>query len=1093
LLALKFKPAARWLGVMAVLAQAPYAAAQMNGGELGGSVSDSLGGRIPGAAVVAQNLATGQRYTGESNISGEYILPQLPVGQYSLRASAENFKAGIATVEVHVGQRLRQDFSLQVGDASEVVIVEGDTGGVQLDSAEIKDVVQRQAIVSLPLRGRQFLDLATLSQGVVRPPGGTRGEALQQAGMLVNVLGQRSGHNLYLVDGVTVTDEYFNNMVISPSIDAMQEFQLLKTSYSPEFGGKSGAVINVITRAGTNRYSGSLFEFVRNSVFDAKNFFDAASAPIPPFRQNQFGATVGGPIVRNKLFFFLSYEGQQIDKALTKTFSVPTDAMRHGDFSGLPPVYDPLSGDASGRVRFQDNRIPVNRLDPAALALLALIPEPNLPGIGQNLLSVEQQTSHSNAASARVDDQITSTDNLYLRASYFDAREIDPFGSDVLQESLLPGFGRDLSTHSFNGAAGWTHAFNAQILNEFRFGALAVGGGQSSPNRGAPFSAANGLQGVTTNPADIGYPQFSFGGQFSAMGDPALFTSRRDRDVEIYDNVVWHRGTHTLRWGAYFMHFNFQPVNPNGARGIYSFTPRWTSSAPGLADGNAFADLLLGYPTTAQAGLGRAEMNARTNWAHFYVQDGWQVRPGLKVDIGLRYEYNQNMTDSANQMAAIDPNVPGGRFVIASDGSGNLSPSASALLPLMPIPWVTSAAAGWDNSLLRSTGPRLAPRAGIAWNLPHSPKTVVRASFGIYPNQAAYSVITNLAQNMPFFVTKTANAPVAALPTFTTETALAGNALGTTGGSDVNHNFLVEYNEVWNASVEREIAPSTIFSLTYIGSRTVHADSSTVLNVPLPGPGAFAARRPIPQLSQFNTIRWNGWAKYDALTANVARRFARGLTYDVNWTWSHSIDDASDPGTTLNENNLPQNIYDTSSERASSSFDHRQRLVASFLYELPLALKSRGWTRAAFARWRMGGSFTAQSGAPFTVNIASDRANIGAGPAQRPNVTGDPNSGPHTPNQWFNTSVFSLPALYSFGDAPRNAVIGPGVQEFDISLMKEFPLGEMRRLEFRAEAYNLLNHPNFNVPNRMASTPNFGTISSAQDSRQLQFALRFSF
>ncbi|HEV2198524.1 MAG TPA: carboxypeptidase regulatory-like domain-containing protein [Bryobacteraceae bacterium] len=1093
MLASKWKPAVRWVGAMAVLAIAPHAAAQMNGGEIGGSVSDPLGGRIPGAAIVAQDLATGKRYTGASNTSGEYILPQLPVGQYSLRASAENFKvAEIATVEVHVGQQLRQDFALQVGDASEVVIVEGDTG-VQLDSAEIKDVIQRQAIVNLPLRGRQFLDLATLSQGVVRPPGGTRGEALQQAGTLVNVLGQRSGHNLYLVDGVTVTDEYFNNMVISPSIDAMQEFQLLKTSYSPEFGGKSGAVINVITRAGTNRYSGSLFEFVRNSAFDAKNYFDSASAPIPPFRQNQFGATVGGPIVKNKLFFFLSYEGQQISKALTKTFSVPTDAMRHGNFAGLPPVYDPLSGGAAGRVAFGNNQIPMNRLDPAALALLALIPEPNLPGIGQNLLSVEQQRSHSNAASARVDDQITPADNLYFRASYFDARELDPFGSDVLQESLLPGFGRDLSTHSINAAAGWTHAFNAQVLNEFRFGALAVGGGQSSPNAGAPFAAANGLQGVTTNPADIGYPQFSFGGQFSTMGDPALFTSRRDRDIEIYDNVVWHRGTHTLRWGAYFMHFDFQPVNPNGARGIYSYTPRWTSSAPGLANGNAFADFLLGYPTTAQAGLGRAAMDARTNWGHFYVQDNWQLRPGLKVDAGLRYEYNQNMTDSGNQVAAIDPNVPGGRFVIASDGAGNLSPSASALLPLLPIPWVTSAAAGWSNSLLRSTGPRLAPRAGIAWNPPHSPKTVLRASFGIYPNQAAYSVITNLAQNMPFFVTKTASAPVAPLPAFTTETALAGTALGTVGGSDVNHDFLVEYNEVWNASVEREIAPMTIFSLTYVGSRTVHADSSTVLNVPLPGPGAIAARRPIPQMSQFNTIRWNGWAKYDALTANVTRRFARGLSYDVNWTWSHSIDDASDPGTTLNENNLPQNVYDTSSERASSSFDHRQRVVASFLYELPLAMRSRGWQGAAFARWRMGGSFTAQSGAPFTVNIASDQANIGAGPAQRPNATGDPNSGPKTPNEWFNTSVFSLPALYSFGNAPRNAVIGPGAQEFDISLMKEFPLGEMRRLEFRAEAYNLLNRPNFNVPNRMAFTPNFGTISSAQDSRQLQFALRFSF
>src|SRR5579863_9975994 len=1075
---------------LALILGEAIALGQMNTGEISGSVLDLSSSALPGATIVAQHVETGQKFTAVSNTSGEYLFAQLPVGVYSLTASAADFKqSSVPRLEIHASDRLRRDFMLEVGNKTEVVTVIGDTGSLQLESAEIRDVIGHQQVVDLPVKARQFLDLAMLSPGVVRPPGGTRGDALQQAGTLVNVLGQRSGHNLYLLDGVSVTDEHFNNMVISPSIDSIEEFNIEKTSYAPEFGGKSGAIINVVSKSGSNNLHGSLFEFVRNDAFDAKNFFDSPAAPIPPFRQNQFGGTLGGPVRKNKTFFFLSYEGQRVRKSLTQTFSVPTAAMRTGDFSGLPTIYDPTSGQ---RQPFPDNRI-LRPLDPVAVALLAQVPLPNLPGIAQNLLSTGNQRINGNQYSARIDHQFSENDTTYLRASLFDAREVDPFGSGVLQESLLPGFGRDLSTHAINGVAGWTHAFNANVLNESRFGFLTVAGGQTSPNAGNNFAAQTGLQGVTSNPLDMGYPQVSFGGQFTTMGDPALFTFRDNRDFEFYDNVIWHKGTHTLKFGAYVMHYNLQPVNPNGARGIFSYTPRWNSSAPGLADGNAFADFLLGYPTTAQVGLGRAAMDATTNWGHFYAQDNWQIAPNLKIDIGMRYEYNQNMTDANNQIAAIDTSVAGGRFVVASNGSGNISPAANALLPFLPIPYVPSSVAGWNNSLLVPRSLRLAPRAGLAWTLPGSLKTVIRAGVGIYPNQAAYSIVTNLAQNLPFFVTKTVNSALAVSPAFTAENALTANTVGTVGGSNLDHNFKIEYNEVWNFTVEHELAPSTIFSAAYIGSRTVHADSSTVLNVPVPGPGSIAERRPIPQMSQISDGRWNGWATYHALTLSMKRRFTKGLMFDANWTWSHSLDDASDPGTTLNETDLPQNVYNLAAEKASSSFDHRQRVVVSFIYQLPLSKKASGWEHALFGEWQAGGNFTAQSGAPFTVNIASDQANIGAGPAQRPNISGDPNRGPQTPAQWFDTSVFSLPALYTFGNAPRNALIGPGLQEFDLSLQKEIAITEASKLQFRAEAYNLLNRANFNLPNRIAFTPNFGSISSAQDSRQLQFALKLIF
>lgn len=1077
----------RFPGAIALFLAGLGAFAQMNTAEVGGTVQDATGGALPGATVILQQAATAQQYTTQSNGSGEYLFAQLPVGVYSMTASAQNFKQAILVgLELHAGDRLRRNLVLEVGPSTEVLTINADAGSVELASAEIRDTVPQRQVNDLPLKGRQYLDLAMLSEGVVRPPGGTRGDAMQQAGTLVNVLGQRSGHNLYLVDGVAVTDEHFNNSVIAPSIDAIQEVSIQKTSYAPEFGGKSGAVINVVTRSGSNTLHGSLFEFVRNDVFDAKNFFDSAAEPIPPFRQNQFGGSLGGPILKNRTFFFVSYEGERVRKSLTETASVPTAAMRAGNFFGLPAIYDPTQLAEGQRTPFANNQMPASRLDPVATALLARTPLPNLPGIGQNLLATGLQTTGGNQTSARIDHQISQKDTTYFRTSLFDVREVNPFGSDVLQENLLPGFGRGLSTHAINGVAGWTRAFTASVVNEARFGFLTVAGGQTSPNAGTPFAAQTGLSGVTTDPRDTGYPQVSFGGQFNTIGDPALFTFRHNRDFEWYDNLIWHKGRHTLKFGAYAMHYDLRTENPNDARGIFSFTPRWTSSAPGLADGSAFADFLLSYPTTAQTGLGRAAIDGATNWTHFYAQDSWQITQNLKVELGLRYEHNQNMTDSANRIAAVDTSVPGGRFVIAGSGTG-------PLLSFVPVPSLPASAAGWNNSMLASRPLRVAPRAGLSWALPGIRKTVVRAGFGIYPNQAAYSIVTNLAQNLPFFVTKTVSSTPVLAPSFTTENALAGNTVGTVGGNNLDHDYRIEYNEVWNFSLERELSPSTILSLAYIGSRTVHADSATVLNVPAPGPGDIAARRPIPQLSQIADIRWNGWAAYHALTLAAKRRLAKGLMFDANWTWSHSIDDASDPGATFNETNLPQNVYDLAAEKASSSFDHRHRVVMSFIYEFGQPQSSSKWVQALFSQWQSGGSFTAQSGAPFTVNLASDQANVGAGPAQRPNITSNPNDGLHTPSQWFNTAAFTLPALYSFGDAPRNVVIGPALQELDLSLQKSIPLKDRAKLQFRAEAYNLLNHSNFNIPNRIAFTPNFGSISSAMDSRQLQLALKMEF
>ena len=1077
---------------------------QTNSADLAGTVKDSGNAVLAGAKATATNNATGLKIERTTNDAGGFLFASLPAGKYSLAVELTGFRTSIRRdIILEIGQVLKLDFVLEVGNVSDqVTIAASEPPLMKTTNAEISDVIENHRIVDLPLNGRQFLQLALLSEGVVKPPGGTRGGAMQQAGDLVNVAGQRSGHNIYLLDGVKITDEYFNNMVISPSVDAIQEFKIQKSMYSAEFGGKASALINVATKSGTSEYHGALFEFLRNDIFDARNFFDDPNRPIPPFRQNQFGGSFGGPVLpgskgrERQSFFFASYEGQRVRKSVTKTFTVPTAAVRSGDFSGYDPIYDPLSTDGGGaRTVFAGNRIPADRLDRVALAFLEKVPLPNRPGRVQNLVSALVESTDMDQFNLRLDHRLSQKDNVFGRLSLYRVNAFQPFGANQLDESLLPGFGRRLDTSTRNLAVSHIHSFNNEVMNELRFGWLDVSGGQTSENKGVDFAGQSGLRGVTTDPRDTGYPLLSFGGQFSAMGDPTTIINRHDRDFELFDNVMLRRGSQTIRFGAYLFHFSFNPSNADTARGSFAFTNRWTSSLAGLADGNAFADFLLGYPTSAQVGIGRGEEDGRTNWLHAYVQDDWEATPNLTINMGLRYELNQEMVDVDNRLSAIDLSVPGGRFVIASDSEGRISSAAAPLLGLLPVPYVTSADAGWSRGLLHPSYRRIAPRIGLAWKIPGKSQTVVRSGFGIYLNQWAYSVQQALARNLPFFLAKNISASAdASRPPFRTRDMLTSTVTGTIGGNNMDHDFRVEYNEAWSLSIQRLLTPATLFEVSYFGSRTVGADSSSVRNVPIPGPGPIASRRPFPALSSFTAIRWDGWSTYHAFTAKAERRLSRGVTFVGNYTWSKSIDDASDPGGTSFESNLPQNVRDERSEKALSSFDHRHRFVGSFVYELPFARKFSGRTEKLLAGWQVSSIVTLQSGAPFTVNLGVDRANIGAGPAQRPNLLRDQNlSSGRTPERWLDTSAFSLPNQFTFGNAGRNIVFGPGLNNVDLSLQKETRISERVLVKFRAEAFNALNHPNLDVPNRIAFSPTFGRIFSAEPPRQIQFGLKLEF
>lgn len=1066
--------------------------AQTNTGALTGVVRDTSGGVLPGATVLATHPDSGRTVERVTGVEGRFFLPALPTGRWEVAVEMPGFGRQTQTgVNLEIGRTLRLEFVLSLGALSEEVTVEISLPLLQVTTAEISDVIEAREVEQIPLNGRQFLRLAQLSDAVVIPPGGTRGGALQQAGPLPNVGGQRAGHNIYMLDGFKVTDELFNNLVINPSVDSVQEFKIQKSMYPPEFGGKASALINVVTKSGTNVYHGSLFEFIRDERFDAHNFFDDPNLPVPPLDQQQYGGTFGGPILRDRTFFFVSYERQDTRRSITKTFSVPDSDARAGDFSGWNPICDPSTvNPVSGACTpFVGNQIPVGRLDPIAQAFLLNVPLPTGTRQFQNLTSVGLQDKDVHQFSVRLDHRLTDTDQLLVRYSTFDADEVQPFGTSVQQEALVPGFGRTLDTTTRNLGVSHTHTLGFDMLNEFRFGYMAVDGGQRSLNVGNDFAARVGLQGVSDNPRDVGFPQVSTSGLFSTMGDPTTFVSRDNEHFEMYNNFLIDRGAHRLKFGGYLFHLRFRPVNADTARGSFVYSGQWT--------GNALADFLLGFPTSARSGVGGGREDARTTWLHLYAQDDWRARDNLTLNYGLRYEFNSHMKDVDDRLSSIDLSVPGARYVIASDDAGNISPDAETLLPVLPIPWVSSAEAGWERGLLRPSKLRLAPRLGFAWSLGQERPAVIRGGYGVFLNQWAYSVQTAFARNLPFFFLKQVDAPSDQLiPTLRTRDILDSEATGNIGGTIMDNDYQVEYTQTWSGGLQIEAVPRTMFEVSYMGSYTIGADNSTIRNVPMPGPGSIAERRPIPVLGAIRAIRFDGKSIYHAVTFKTERRFDGLYSFNVAYTLSESRDDASSPAATAFESNVPQNVRNIfPGEEALSSFHHRHQFVASGSYQLPFFGRAGGIAEVFGGGWRVNAIITVQSGAPFTVNLGRDRANIGSGPAQRPNQIGDSQlpAGQRSAERWFDTAAFVLQAPFTFGNALRNSVFAPGLAALDLSIQKDWHVAQDGRLEFRWEIFNLLNRANFDVPNRVFGTPNFGRIFSAQNAREMQFGLRYSF
>src|SRR5262245_11580774 len=634
---------------------------------------------------------------------------------------------------LELDQKAKIDAALEVGQITEIVSSEDDAGAplTRTETAEAGTVIQNKRIVDLPLNGRLFLQLAQLTPGVVvNAPGGFGQQLAGVSGPRITVAGARESDNYFTVDGVVFTAPFYNTLSAPLSVDAIQEFKVQSNLYSAESGRLGGAQINIAIKTGGNDLHGSAYGFLRNQVLDARNFFDRTK---PEFRQNQFGGTVGGPVVKNKVFFFGNYEGLRLAKALTRTFTVPTASMRSGQFTTA--ITDPQTG-----LPFANNTIPDARISPVAKALLRFVPRPNLPGASDNLIGSPLEINDGNQFTVKTNYRYSANDEGFVRYTFYDVNAYQPYGFVAFASSPIsvPGFGLFIQQRSQNVGISETHIFSPTLIGEFKFGFNRTAGGQQQQNNTVDFASQFNIAGASRARRDRGLPRITLA-PFNAFGDVATPISRRDNDYQSSYNLSWFLGKHNLNFGGSYKRVQFNPFVPSNKRGQFTFDGRYT--------GNVFGDFLLGLPSFAQGGSGNITVYLRGNEYQGYLQDDLKVSKRLTVNLGLRYEYSSPLSEKYNRWATLD--IQNRRVIVASEG-GKTYPRElwvpGIAQQLAPLPIVTSQDAGLDRSLVNKETKNFAPRVGLALDLFGNQRTVIRAGYGIYYNAASYNAVTLMSQ-----------------------------------------------------------------------------------------------------------------------------------------------------------------------------------------------------------------------------------------------------------------------------------------------------------------------------------------------------------
>jgi hypothetical protein len=1021
-------------------------------GAISGTVKDSSDSVIPGATITVTNVSTGQARSGVSGAQGEFIFPGLQPGQYRLDAELEGFaKAYVSGITLPVNQRVDVPVVLEVGQLQDTVNVVGSASQINLTDATVSQVIEQKRVVELPLNGRDFVQLAMLSAGM---------ENRQTDRGLLSTNGTRGNGVGFLFDGVDGNDANALFLSLTPSIEAIQEFNIQTSTYSAEFGRTAGAQINLVTKAGSNAFHGSVFEFFRNAALDAKNFFDLPNEPIPPFTRNQFGFVVSGPIRHNKMFFLANYEGTRMRKALTARATVPTLAERNGDFSrtfspqtgNLIVVRDPLTGQP-----FPNNVIPVERLDPTGRRVVSLYPEPNRAEASQNFISSPSQRFVADLLAFRFDRQFSSTSNFFARYFYSDAEDVQPFGTvagGTLGGTSLPGYGITIPSRGQNLALNWTQVLTSKLLLEARFGYHGYNTGRFQDSSVDRMSGL-GIASLSNDPRDHGYPLFQITG-YTTIGDgTGVPQGRPQKTFHYFTNLTYSSGGHNLRTGfeARRMH---EDVFFNGfARGSFSFTSAFT--------GYGLADALLGLPAFATVTAPGLTSNWRDTTFGTFIQDDWKLSERLTLNLGLRYEFFTPLVDANDRRAVLDP------------VDNTLKQVGTAGIPR----------AGYEPD--RNN---FAPRFGFALLPFGGPRVVVRGGYGVFYDKENWNTHLGLSNQPLFRTTRQFERPGSINQAFTSSSNVPPPVANT-----FQRDFRDAYYQHWNVFLEGEPRHDLTLAIGYVGSKGSNLPGTRDINQPRPGAGTPQSRRPIIQYGAINAVSAIHSSNYHSMQARAERRFQQGLSFLVTYTLAKSIDDAPlYGGTAPDANNL-------AAARGPANTDSRHRLSASFIYELPFGPGRRylsdggGLGSALLGGWQVNGIVSLAAGVPFTPVVSQDIAGIARPNVQWPDRVCDPELDDPTPDRWFNAECFRVPAAGTFGNNGRNTLIGPGLATVDLSIFKGFRMAADHQLQFRAEIFNLLNRANFGQPNATIDSPlTVGRISTtATDSRQIQLALKYLF
>ena len=1075
--------------LMAALLLPVPAFAQFDTATVLGTVKDSSGAVVPGATVTLKNTATGISASAVSDSDGNYQFLNVRVGTYNLRAELQGFSAAEAKdVAVTVNARQRVDLTLAVGSLGETVEVQAASPLLEMESSGRDQVIAKEQIVNLPLNGRNYADLALLSPGVRRSAISDSRDAS------FNVNGLRSAVNSFMLDGVDnnsygTSNQGFSNQLVQVSPDAVEQFKVQTNNFSAEYGRTGGAVINASMRSGTNRFSGTGWEFNRNTKLNAEGYFHP-SAGKPKFDRNQFGFVLGGPIVRNRTFFFTDYEGfRQTTK--TATFAtIPTDAMRAGNLG--KPIFNPLTGET-----YANGVIPSSAITSFAKKVLAGLPSPTRAGLSNNFDSLPEATNRNNKYDIKIDHQFTTRMTAFGRVSHRKANNFEP--SPIPGETGSPSNNR---LHVLNDqvAGGITYAPTSTSLVDFRLGWSRTKAGKEPPGVGGPTMLD--LYGITGLPTD---PRFagglteqnvtgltSWGRQNSnpQFQDPSVFNPRF--------NYSWIMGRQSFKTGYEFQAINTQIDDFNPKYGRDTYAGQFTRPVGATSDSATYdlADFMLGLRSSYSI-ITPFLANLRQRMHFTYLQDDIKVSRKLTVNAGLRYEYATPQYEKDNFLTNFDPAT--NSLIAAKNGSI------------------------YDRALVNPDRNNFAPRLGAAWTL--DDKTVVRGGYGVsYIHFNRMGGENLLSFNGPHVVglsiNQTINQPLCvgnANPTTCFRTTQQGYPEGYTTPASFNPvNVRVNYIPKdtptgnvtsWHASVQREILTNLLVDVGYVGNRSRDILILGDFNQARPNAAgentSLQARRPIQGFQEIQAAFAGGKGDYNALQLKVERRYSRGLYLLNSFTYSRARDNASGHLEVQNGDNSRVNYRNLDAEFGRSGYDQPFNNTTSVVWELPFG-KGRKFAsnmnpvmEGFLGGWRIVGINASTSGVPVNLSYSPTAAfSVGGTLTYRPNLTGDPITPNGGARNYLNPANVVIPTdqTQPFGNAPRNGVRGPSFNQLDLGLHKSIGLqGDSKRIEARIEAFNLFNHTNFQTPNGNRSTPSFGTITSAFPARQLQLGVKFYF